>query len=105
MSTAVKNNFTKVMGDSDASPEPELMMDVEIHDSDVRHFAQLGFALSVKALAKQHRFHENAVQNVYVQLNDYKEAMEVIEEMWDAAEEQAVAAILKRKKEDIKEEE
>ncbi|KAG1888024.1 uncharacterized protein F5891DRAFT_1199347 [Suillus fuscotomentosus] len=105
MSAPVNNNYTKVMGQGDASPEPELMMDAEIHDSDVRHFAQLGFALSVKTLAKQHGFHENTVRNIYMQLNDYAEAMEVIEEMRDAAEEQAVVAILKRKEEDIKEEE
>ncbi|KAG2754065.1 hypothetical protein P692DRAFT_20816052 [Suillus brevipes Sb2] len=105
LSAPVNNNYTKVMGQGDASPEPELMMDAEIHDSDVRHFAQLGFALSVKTLAKQHGFHEDAVRNVYMQLNDYAEAMEVIEEMRDAAEEQAVVAILKRKEEDVKEEE
>ncbi|KAG1726598.1 hypothetical protein EDB19DRAFT_1833401 [Suillus lakei] len=105
MSAPVKNNYTKVMGNGDASPEPELMMDVKIHDNDVRHFAQLGFTLSVKALTKQHGFHENAVRNIYTQLNGYAEAMEVIEEMRDAAEEQAMAAILKRKEEDIKEEE
>ncbi|KAG2348664.1 hypothetical protein BDR05DRAFT_995071 [Suillus weaverae] len=105
MSAPINNNCTRVMGDGDATPEPELMMDVEIHDSDVRHFAQLGFALSVKALAKQHGFHENTVQNIYTQLNGYVEAMGVIEEMRDAAEEQAVVAILKRKEEDIKEEE
>ncbi|KAG2110897.1 uncharacterized protein F5147DRAFT_772165 [Suillus discolor] len=89
MSTLVKNNNTKarVMGDGDASPEPELMMDVKIHDSDIRHFAQLGFALPVKALTKQHGFHGDAIQNVYMQLNGYAEAIEVIKEMRDAAEE------------------
>ncbi|KAG1780321.1 hypothetical protein EV702DRAFT_1194460 [Suillus placidus] len=47
---------------------------IDIHSSDIMHFARLGFAASIKFLAEQHGFNESIIQNVYKQLKDYGEA-------------------------------
>ncbi|KAG1790224.1 uncharacterized protein HD556DRAFT_1446361 [Suillus plorans] len=71
-------------------------LDIDIHSSDIMHFAHLGFAASIKFLAEQHGFNESIVHNVYKQLKDYTEARDVIEMMQDDVEEWAVEEILKR---------
>ncbi|KAG1895843.1 uncharacterized protein F5891DRAFT_1193656 [Suillus fuscotomentosus] len=89
------NEYTRDTGSS--SPEN---LDVEIHAVDILHFARLGFAASIKLLSEQHGFTEGVIQKVYRQLENYAEAMDIIEMMRDDAEERAVTEILKRHEDD-----
>ncbi|KAG2058094.1 hypothetical protein BDR06DRAFT_1004766 [Suillus hirtellus] len=89
------NEYTRDTGSS--SPKN---LDVEIHAVNILHVACLGFAASIKLLSEQHGFTKGVIQKVYRQLENYAEAMDIIEMMQDDAEEQAVTEVLERHEDD-----